>query len=362
MNRVSKLVYGFGVMTAMFALSSSVNGQSLVGDDLTLTLGIPAPFVRFIQVSDGINNTADWLLAGGDQDFRVDDRLRLTTPFSIESGARNNALLIDQDGRVGLGDANPGGVLDINALNLTGSILFNPGLSSLASITVFEAEQAAELQLQTFDPTKSSFVTLASPGVEFAVLANSIGQPKFTIRDIVNGRNAFTIFPSALHNNTLSIRDNQVGIGFNNPSHPLHVQSGAHCTAGGVWRDACSRERKDNILPLDESSAIAALNELSPVTYHYKVAPEDKCVGFIAEDVPELVASPDRKSLATMDISAVLTKVVQSQQGVIEAQNSTIEEQGTQIEELVANQEEQSEMIAELAQRLTELQSQLEQR
>ena len=37
-------------------------------------------------------------------------------------------------------------------------------------------------------------------------------------------------------------------------------------------------------------------------------------LGFIAEDVPGLVASTDRISLSTMDIVAVLTRVVQEQQ------------------------------------------------
>ena len=36
--------------------------------------------------------------------------------------------------------------------------------------------------------------------------------------------------------------------------------------------------------------------------------------GFIAEDVPELVASADRQSLSAMDFVAVLTRVVQFQQ------------------------------------------------
>jgi hypothetical protein len=34
-------------------------------------------------------------------------------------------------------------------------------------------------------------------------------------------------------------------------------------------------------------------------------------VGFIAEDVPDLVSTKDRKGLSPMDIVAVLTKVVQ---------------------------------------------------
>ena len=37
-------------------------------------------------------------------------------------------------------------------------------------------------------------------------------------------------------------------------------------------------------------------------------------IGGLAEDVPDIVAMTDRKSLSTMDIVAVLTRVVQEQE------------------------------------------------
>ncbi len=40
-------------------------------------------------------------------------------------------------------------------------------------------------------------------------------------------------------------------------------------------------------------------------------------MGFVAEDVPDLIATKERKELSPMDIMAVLTKVVQDQQGSI---------------------------------------------
>lgn len=40
-------------------------------------------------------------------------------------------------------------------------------------------------------------------------------------------------------------------------------------------------------------------------------------VGFIAEDVPDIVATNTRKSLSPMDIVGVLTKVVQEQRKAI---------------------------------------------
>jgi len=115
-----------------------------------------------------------------------------------------------------------------------------------------------------------------------------------------------------------------VGIGTTNPSYPLHMASGARCTTGGVWTDASSREYKENIMELSADQALLAFNKLNPVTFNYKVDAAEKHVGFIAEDVPELVATPDKKALSPMDIVALLTKVVQEQQKTIAALNEKV--------------------------------------
>jgi len=49
------------------------------------------------------------------------------------------------------------------------------------------------------------------------------------------------------------------------------------------------------------------------VRYNYKTDADEGYVGFIAEDVPALVATQDRKGLSPMDVVAVLTKIVQEQ-------------------------------------------------
>jgi len=108
-----------------------------------------------------------------------------------------------------------------------------------------------------------------------------------------------------------------VGIGTSTPSYPLHMGSGAYVSTGGVWTDASSMEYKENIKGLTSKEAIETLEGLNPVKYNYKMDKEDRHVGFIAEDVPELIATKDRKGLSPMDIVAVLTKVVQEQRRTI---------------------------------------------
>ena len=114
-------------------------------------------------------------------------------------------------------------------------------------------------------------------------------------------------------------RDGNVGIGVSKPRHPLEMASGAHVTAGGVWTNSSSRDRKENVAELSAEQARIALMQLEPVLFNYRNERAEEYVGFIAEEVPDLVASRDRQSLSAMDIVAVLTKVVQAQQQRIEA-------------------------------------------
>jgi len=109
-------------------------------------------------------------------------------------------------------------------------------------------------------------------------------------------------------------RDGNVGFGVARPSKPLELANGAHVTAGGVWTNSSSRKRKENISGLSAEDALATLAGLEPVQFNYKNDQSERYVGFIAEDVPELVAMSDRDGLSAMEIVAVLTRVVQEQQ------------------------------------------------
>jgi uncharacterized protein YgiM (DUF1202 family) len=128
-----------------------------------------------------------------------------------------------------------------------------------------------------------------------------------------NKASTLTIGAGSIDRITIN-RDGNVGIGVSRPSHPIEMSSGAYVSAGGVWTNSSSRERKENIASLSPEEALAALLQLQPVEFNYKNDRQEKYVGFIAEDVPALVATADRQSLSTMDIVAVLTKVVQEQQ------------------------------------------------
>ena len=107
-----------------------------------------------------------------------------------------------------------------------------------------------------------------------------------------------------------------VGFGVS-AAYPLHMASGAYVSTGGAWTNASSREYKKDIKELTQDEAVDALKELKPVRFSYKANPDEQHVGFIAEDAPELVATKDRKGMSSMDVVAVLTRVVQEQQETI---------------------------------------------
>jgi hypothetical protein len=129
---------------------------------------------------------------------------------------------------------------------------------------------------------------------------------------------------------------------------PIQHSSGAHLTSGGVWTDASSREYKEHITSLTTEEAMQALAALDPVKYNYKSDIEEKHVGFIAEDVPELVATKDRRSLSPMDIVAVLTKVTQQKNQALDEQKRTIARQQEELMQL----KDQLASLAERTQRL----------
>jgi len=86
-----------------------------------------------------------------------------------------------------------------------------------------------------------------------------------------------------------------------------------------------SRQYKENIHALTLEDAAAALAELEPVRFNYTAEKGEERLGFIAEDVPDLVASADRNGLSAMEMVAVLVKVVRAQQDSIRELKDEIE-------------------------------------
>jgi len=147
-------------------------------------------------------------------------------------------------------------------------------------------------------------------GVAGLMITQSSGDTGYIMH---NRANTLTIGAGSVDRITID-RNGNVGVGVSRPKHPLEMTSGAHVTAGGVWTNSSSRDKKENIEVLQAEAATSALMSLQPVLFNYRNEVDEEYVGFIAEDVPDLVAVGNRDALSSMDIVAVLTKVVQEQQ------------------------------------------------
>ncbi len=198
--------------------------------------------------------------------------------FSSSPGGPNitkpDSFIINS-GRIGIRDTSPAALLEINA---NGSLTDN------------------YLILNSYTPT-------TTPGDKFVIKNNG--------------------------NGTASI-----GVGVTGPTRPLEFSNGAYIDTTGNFMSASSREYKENITNLDLNQAMKTLSGLKPVRFNYKNDRSEEYVGFIAEDVPDLVVSKQRDGLAPMDIAAVLNKVIQHQQEVLQEQELKSKKLLKEIEEL----------------------------
>jgi hypothetical protein len=165
-----------------------------------------------------------------------------------------------------------------------------------------------EVHLRAGPNNEAALAFNNSPDVNVAGHVSKIYRPSDSNDLIVNLNGIGDVM-------TFSSLNGNVGIGTTSPSQRLYVAGNIY--AEGSITPGSSRELKENIRELSVEEAITALHGLYPQKFYYKADGEDEHVGFIAEDVPELVATKDRKGVDPMDVVAVLTKVVQEQQEII---------------------------------------------
>ena len=212
-------------------------------------------------------------------------------------------------------------VVNENGPGSVSQVLIRP--DNRDTVSIVNETARASLRIETQNATQNATFRLRVPNAGFSHSLTNSGRYNF--RDTVNGINPLTIYAGPQNGNVLTLRNGNVGIGFINPTRPLEMASGAYASAGGNWVNASSRALKRNIGTLDAESAREALAALAPVRFEYNNEPGEEHLGFIAEDVPAIVATADRKGLAAMDVVAVLTRVVKEQQAAIERQEATIE-------------------------------------
>jgi hypothetical protein len=271
-----------------------VNGESFGFD--TIRLKENNLRIHFQDTSTSASfPTNDWRITindasnGGGNYFGIDDVDGGRSVFRIEAGAPSNALYVEDYGRIGFGTSTPAVELHIMDGNTPTVRLDQDGSNGW--------------------PTQA-----------WDVGGN---EASFFIRDVTNASALpFRIEPGSESNSLAIKNEGKVGIGTWEPEAALHVVGDA--LISGNLEIGSSRAIKQNIAPIEKGEAMHTLEQLSPVRFNYTATPEEESIGFIAEDVPDLVATKNRKSISPMDVIAVLTKVIQEQQKSIEELSARI--------------------------------------
>ncbi len=348
------------------------NTMRIFFDDTSTAAGFPANDWRII-----VNDSS----SGGGNYFAVEDTTGAETPFKIEAGAPSSALYVDDAGRIGIGTATP--IYDINIVKGDSpAIRLHQDTSygwteqkwdisgNEANFFVRDGTNGSKLPFRIQPNTPTNTLALKSDGnvgigtwsPAYALEIDRTGTAANLICKQTDGASgcivadASHVFIGAKTNHDFRLIANDsvkmtiltsgnVGIGTTAPSYPLHMSSGAYCSAGGTWTNSSSRALKENIQSLGSDEALNALINLCPVKFNYKADKEEKHIGFIAEDAPELVATKDRKGMSPMDVVAVLTKVLQEQQKAFQEQQKSMLEQQKAIQE-------QQKTIAELKEKI----------
>jgi endosialidase-like protein len=293
-----------------------VQGNLCVGIPCVNGEPFPAPGIKVKAISprltfEDTDQPRSWSISatGGVFGFTILDGALVT--LSIAPGAPTS-IVVDPEGKVGMGVLNPTQKLHVsgNQNANTFFLLQNPfnGLNAAAVIRT-----QADTAMQNFQSHATSR-TLVRWGVplggwnEFlSFVGNGLAMGTF-------GNAPFILGTSATARMT-----------FDGDSNVIEFAGGGQYN-GASFLDASSRTLKQDIRPLAGEAAVTALAGLEPVTFAYTGAPSDARVGFIAEDVPELVATPGRQTLSALEIVAVLTKVVQEQQRVVQDQQKALAE------------------------------------
>jgi hypothetical protein len=292
------------------------------GLDLHMTTG-DTPAIRFEQSAASGFTAQTWDIGANEANFFVRDLTGGSKlSFRIRPGAPTSSIDIAANGNVGVGTASPG----TSRLNVNDSTQLAPRVG----LTGQEFLAAAN----TSTDGVGLLLGVNRTGNRQLWIADTASLTQNTTNKVVrigpdNGDISVLFTNGTATNMILNAGGGFVGIGIS-PTSPIHHSNGATLSTGGVWTNASSRALKDNIVDLPTADAKKTLEGLQPVTYTYKVAPNEHHVGFIAEDVPDLVATTDRKGLSSMDIVAVLTSVVKDQQKTIDELKTRLDEMQNQ--------------------------------
>ncbi len=242
--------------------------------------------------------TNDWQITfnessnGGANKFSIDDLDGGRIPFTIEAGAPNHSLFVEDGGRIGFGTSTP--VVELHSVNGD-----TPTLR-------LEQNGSSGFTPQTWD------------------LAGN--EVNFFVRDVTHGSDlVFRIFADA-GDDLLTLRSGRVGVATDDPQSTLHVIGDATIT-GNVSMGS-SREMKNDLGPVDGGALLNLLSELPIHSWRYLDEPNSvRHIGPMAEDFHATFGlNTDPRHLSIVDTTGLALAAVKELHNQLQARDREIEE------------------------------------
>jgi len=238
----------------------------------------------------------------------------------VEDGSANPVFSVEDTGATSYTGTDVNNAFSYKILGHTGGTSHAQTVTDLADsrLTVMAAEATDFApRLAMTGPQDAVELVRGWMVFDYGSALYSLPSARFVLRHLDGtGKTGFQNIIEATGRQSFTIMSNTVGIGTVTPTHLIELAGGAY-SDGATWVNASSRELKKDIQEVSAAEALKTVESLKPVSFVYKEGNQDMHVGFIAEDVPQMVATEDRKGIESMDIAAVLTKVVQEQQSML---------------------------------------------
>jgi len=221
--------------------------------------------------------------------------------FSLQTENTNRITILNTSGNTGIGTDTPAAKLHIAATNQSQALRVSTDIHTID--LGIQPDQKVHFQTTCQGYTFDKRIFLESG------LLGSFGERNLALQ-------------TANTNRVMILGNGNVGIGTNAPETKLHIEGDVkidgELTHNGNAQVSSSRQLKDNIARLSSQDVADLLKALTPVTFTRKSDQTQRLqAGFIAEEVPDLVASHDRTAIRPMEILAILTKSVQDNQHTI---------------------------------------------
>ncbi len=313
-----------GTSTAMGFDSKAIGTVSTAMGDLTTASGD-----RSTAMGQGTNANGFASLAIGrfnDSIIAAQTSMQATTPlFMVGNGtsviARSNAMVVRNDGNVGIGTSAPAKRLHVVDAGTSGGAPYS------AAGLVLESNTSSYLQLLTPDASDNGILFgIASNSRSGGILYNAAGNKGFQFR--TNG------------NSTKMVIDSNGNMGLGNITPTFQLQLSTNSAAkpsSSTW--SISSDARLKTIDGKYDKGLADILQLNTIAYHYKkgnarhLPTDEQGYGFIAQDVqkvfPEAVKE-NADGYLSIDLHPVLVsyinafKELNTKIGLLEKQNELL--------------------------------------